>query len=63
MPEAGEHIERNAIRIEVLEATDTQVVRARIRRVGQIETVPAPRMGVEPAASQEGAGKRDVVRE
>jgi putative hemolysin len=40
VPEVGEQIERDAIRIEVLEASDTQVLRARIRRVGPSEPPP-----------------------
>ena len=32
VPEVGEALERDGVRIEVLEATDTQVLRARLRR-------------------------------
>jgi CBS domain containing-hemolysin-like protein len=32
VPEAGETLERDGVRIEVMEATDTQVLRARLRR-------------------------------
>ena len=41
VPEPGEFIERDGIRIEVMEATETQVTRARLRRPGPVE-VPAP---------------------
>jgi CBS domain containing-hemolysin-like protein len=34
VPEPGETLERDGVHIEVLEATDTQVTRARLRRVG-----------------------------
>ncbi|HEX9105714.1 MAG TPA: transporter associated domain-containing protein, partial [Longimicrobiales bacterium] len=33
VPESGETLERDGIAIEVLEASDTQVLRARLRRV------------------------------
>jgi putative hemolysin len=49
VPEPGEKLERDGIMIEVLEATDTQVLRARVRRVsapptseGAGETVKLP---------------------
>ena len=38
VPEAGETLEREGVLIEVLEATETQVVRARLRRVPQAST-------------------------
>lgn len=41
VPEAGETLERDGIVIEVLEATDTQVIRARLRRAATPEA-PAP---------------------
>jgi hypothetical protein len=34
VPEPGERIERENIMIEVMEATETQVTRARLRRLG-----------------------------
>jgi len=62
VPEAGEFIERSAIRIEVLEATDTQVVRARIRRIGVAEA-PAMRTlaQAESADAAQAAANGDVA--
>ena len=47
VPEAGEKLERDGVRIEVLEASDTQVLRARLRRVSQTE----PALAAPPAGS------------
>jgi putative hemolysin len=38
VPELGERLEREGIAIEVLEATDTQVLKARVRRVSSAAT-------------------------
>jgi putative hemolysin len=40
VPEPGEQIEREGILIEVMEATETQVTRARLRRLGQLAELP-----------------------
>jgi putative hemolysin len=48
VPESGESIEREGVAIEVLEATDTQVLRARVRRAS-----PAPE-AAHPRANHEG---------
>jgi putative hemolysin len=40
VPEPGEKLEREGIIIEVLEATETQVTRARLRRLGQPAELP-----------------------
>jgi putative hemolysin len=40
VPEAGERLEREGILIEVMEATETQVTRARLRRIGQPMELP-----------------------
>jgi putative hemolysin len=51
VPEAGEQLEREGILIEVMEATETQVTRARLRRVGQPLELPAgPQQGEQAAA-------------
>ena len=36
VPDEGESIQRNGVQIEILETTDTQVVRARLRRLDEI---------------------------
>jgi putative hemolysin len=41
VPEPGEQFERDGILIEVMEATETQVTRARLRRIGQPMELPA----------------------
>jgi putative hemolysin len=40
VPEVGERLEREGILIEVMEATETQVTRARLRRIGQPMELP-----------------------
>jgi putative hemolysin len=40
VPDAGERLEREGILIEVMEATETQVTRARLRRIGQPMELP-----------------------
>jgi putative hemolysin len=40
VPESGERLEREGILIEVMEATETQVTRARLRRIGQPMELP-----------------------
>ena len=70
VPERGEVFERDAVRIEVLDATDTQVTRLRLRRIwptrepgGEDGGVrpPAPRAPVEsapaPASEEVGRGR------
>ena len=42
VPEPGEQLEREGISIEVLEATETQVTRARLRRAGPPEPAELP---------------------
>lgn len=49
VPEPGEKLERDGVLIEVLEATETQVLRARLRRAGAGE--PAVRTPVASAAA------------
>jgi hypothetical protein len=49
VPEPGEVFERDGVRIEVVEATDTQVIRARLRRV----TLPRPPESAADAARGE----------
>jgi magnesium and cobalt exporter, CNNM family len=46
VPEPGETFEREGIRIEILDATDTQVTRARLRRIVLQTESPAPGAGV-----------------
>jgi putative hemolysin len=43
VPEPGEKLEASGLLIEVMEATETQVTRARLRRLGQPAERPAPR--------------------
>jgi putative hemolysin len=47
VPEPGEQIEREGILIEVVEATETQVTRARLRRLGQPLELPTPEAATE----------------
>ena len=54
MPDAGEALERDGITIEVLEATDTQVTRARLRR-----STPAEGAGERPPAAGGGGALSD----
>lgn len=49
VPESGESIEREGVTIEVLDASDTQVLRARLRRVVPVPE-SAPVAGQTPAA-------------
>jgi putative hemolysin len=42
VPEPGEQLEREGILIEVMEATETQVTRARLRRIGQLPELAPP---------------------
>ncbi|HSJ05273.1 MAG TPA: hemolysin family protein [Longimicrobiales bacterium] len=68
VPEPGEELERDGIHIAVLEATETQVTRARLRRVGHppeahqtgddaADGRDAAQPESEPAAAQPAAGK------
>jgi CBS domain containing-hemolysin-like protein len=57
VPEPGERIEREGIQIEVLEATDTQVTRVRLKRLA---TPAEPVAGVAPAEPGAGAARVDV---
>jgi CBS domain containing-hemolysin-like protein len=43
VPEPGEKLERDGLAIEVLDATDTQVLRARLRRTSAAQTHNADR--------------------
>ena len=45
VPQPGEQIERETIRIEVMEATETQVTRARLRRLGSVAELPPAEHG------------------
>jgi putative hemolysin len=57
VPEPGEQLEREGVLIEVMEATETQVMRARLRRVGQpMELAP----GVAPGTA---AGDAETATE
>jgi len=47
VPESGESIEREGVAIEVLEATDTQVLRARVRRASPAPEAAPPRADYE----------------
>ncbi|HUF51181.1 MAG TPA: hemolysin family protein [Longimicrobiales bacterium] len=49
VPQPGETIERDGIRIEVVEATDTQVTRARLRRVVAVPVPPPEAAYTAPA--------------
>jgi putative hemolysin len=49
VPEPGEKIEAEGLLIEVMEATETQVTRARLRRVGQPAELPPPRRVLTPS--------------
>jgi CBS domain containing-hemolysin-like protein len=51
VPEPGETVERDGITIEVLEATDTQVTRARLRRLA-----PVPEPGLDGGTRRRGPG-------
>jgi CBS domain containing-hemolysin-like protein len=55
VPAAGERLEREGVVIEVLEATDTQVTRARLRRVGGSDAARLPQPGAY------GATDRDII--
>ena len=60
VPAPGEHIEREKILIEVMEATETQVTRARLRRLGTPMELPAPDAANEQdAAAQPADAARD----
>jgi CBS domain containing-hemolysin-like protein len=48
VPEPGEVLDRDGVRIEVLDATDTQVTRVRLRRMGADATAAERRRRVEP---------------
>jgi putative hemolysin len=66
VPEPGEQIEREGVLIEVVEATETQVMRARLRRVGQpLELTSGEESGSEAAGEEAGArdagGREPVV--
>ena len=50
VPEPGEKLERDGVRIEVLEASETQVLRARLRRVTQQE--PGARSEEQPQSAE-----------
>jgi putative hemolysin len=52
VPEPGERLERDGILIEVMEATDTQVTRARLRRID--DSLRLPRGDGPPAARGDG---------
>ncbi len=63
VPEPGEKLEREGVRIEVLEASETQVLRARLRRVALVEPAlaaraPADRPLAEVPDSTRGASGR-----
>ena len=51
VPDPGERLERDGLLIEVMEATETQVTRARLRRLGQPTELPPARRPVPVAAS------------
>jgi CBS domain containing-hemolysin-like protein len=60
VPEPGEIVERDGITIEVLEATDTQVTRARLRRKGVVaeasaDGAPAARRRAAPPRPSQGS--------
>lgn len=55
VPEPGEQLEREGILIEVMEATETHVVRARLRRIGQPMELPPGQID-EDAEGDAGAG-------
>lgn len=53
VPQPGEKVERENILIEVMEATETQVTRARLRRIGSTMELPAgTRAGTGSGASE-----------
>jgi len=57
VPQAGEQIERDGVLIEVLEATETQVLRARVRRGREPGTPHSPDRGGSPShQSESGTG-------
>lgn len=51
VPQPGERIERETILIEVMEATETQVTRARLRRLGSMMELPGPTPRPAPTAT------------
>lgn len=53
VPEPAEQIERDGLTIEVLDATDTQVLRARLKRTGAAPSEPARRALQIPPAQHE----------
>ena len=57
VPAAGERLEREGVMIEVLEATDTQVTRARLRRVGASD---APRGALPDGEEHTGVESRSA---
>jgi CBS domain containing-hemolysin-like protein len=64
VPEPGEKFEREFIQIEVLEATDTQVTRARLRRIATTGDAapPAPRPEAGPVAEKQEWDGREPLR-
>lgn len=57
VPEAGETLEREGVRIEVLEATDTQVLRARLRRAAAIAEAPERALLPAPVETDDAAAR------
>jgi CBS domain containing-hemolysin-like protein len=61
VPETGEKLERDGISIEVLDATDTQVTRVRMRRSPARDVAPPSRDGEAPAAGREPRRERPAT--
>jgi len=60
VPQPGEKIERENILIEVVDATGTQVTRARLRRLGSPMDLPAAEHGRLPPADRESTRAREA---
>ena len=65
VPEAGETLERDGVRIEVLEATDTQLLRARLRRIAPAgepapQSAPGEDLELEPGLTRRSLTPRDL---
>ena len=63
VPEPGERLERETILIEVMEATETQVTRARLRRIGSPAELPPAATRTEGAGRNEDTGASGPVQE
>jgi putative hemolysin len=61
VPEPQERLERQGLEIEVLEASETQLLRARITRMGSLTEAPEVRDAVEADGAEEADEAEDVA--